>query len=159
MNQLPLRDIHLPDAVAWWPPAIGWWLLPLLIIAVYFFMRWLIKRLRYKPMNKRVQIEFAQIQQAYKQQRDQQQLVADISVLLRRSCISYKNRNSSASLTGDAWIHMLNSISAVKLPDSIAQALLSAPYRRQVDIDADELLAACGEWIEGLPKHPQEQAR
>jgi hypothetical protein len=159
MNQLPLRDIHLPEAVSWWPPAIGWWLLPLLIIAVYFFMRWLIKRIRYQPMNKRVQIEFERIQQAYKQHQDQQQLVADISVFLRRSCISYKNRISSASLTGEAWLHMMNSISTVKLPDGIAQALLSAPYRRQVEINTDELLAACSEWIKGLPKHPQEQAQ
>src|SRR5262245_54923082 len=26
-SQLPLRDIHLPGAVGWWPPAFGWWLL------------------------------------------------------------------------------------------------------------------------------------
>ena len=28
-----LRDIHLPEAVPWWPPAPGWWMLFALVIA------------------------------------------------------------------------------------------------------------------------------
>ncbi|MDP7406676.1 MAG: DUF4381 domain-containing protein, partial [SAR324 cluster bacterium] len=30
MNQDPLaalRDVHLPPAVSWWPPAPGWWII------------------------------------------------------------------------------------------------------------------------------------
>jgi len=23
----PLRPLHLPDQIGWWPPAPGWWLL------------------------------------------------------------------------------------------------------------------------------------
>ena len=25
-QQIPLRDLHLPDAISWWPLAPGWWL-------------------------------------------------------------------------------------------------------------------------------------
>ena len=32
VSQLPLRDIHLPGSVGWWPPAIGWWLLAALVL-------------------------------------------------------------------------------------------------------------------------------
>lgn len=42
--ELPLRDIHLPEAVSWWPPAIGWWLLALLMAGVVFYALWFYKR-------------------------------------------------------------------------------------------------------------------
>lgn len=43
-----LRDIHLPEAVGWWPPAPGWWLLALLLVAalVYGLLWWRRRRAR-----------------------------------------------------------------------------------------------------------------
>ena len=26
-EQIPLRDLHLPEAIGWWPLAPGWWIL------------------------------------------------------------------------------------------------------------------------------------
>ena len=42
METLPLRDIHLPDPIGWWPLAPGWWGvlgLVLLIISGIFWWR------------------------------------------------------------------------------------------------------------------------
>ena len=33
LSQLPLRDIHLPGPIGWWPPAVGWWLVAALVLA------------------------------------------------------------------------------------------------------------------------------
>lgn len=33
-----LKDIHLPEAVGWWPPAPGWWLLALLALLVFSYL-------------------------------------------------------------------------------------------------------------------------
>jgi len=35
VSQLPLRDIHLPGPVGWWPPAIGWWLVAALVLVAF----------------------------------------------------------------------------------------------------------------------------
>ena len=32
-EQIPLRDLHLPEAVGWWPLAPGWWVLIALAVA------------------------------------------------------------------------------------------------------------------------------
>ena len=32
VSQLPLRDIHLPGPIGWWPPAPGWWLVAALVL-------------------------------------------------------------------------------------------------------------------------------
>ena len=40
-EQIPLRDLHLPDVVGLWPLAPGWWVLILLAAAgvVYFLFK------------------------------------------------------------------------------------------------------------------------
>jgi len=39
-----LHDIHMPEAIGWWPPAPGWWLLLGLVFisiaALFFYRRW-----------------------------------------------------------------------------------------------------------------------
>jgi hypothetical protein len=48
-SQLPLRDIHLPDAVPFWPPAPGWWLLAAVVVGVLVVLgvrRWLHRQQR-----------------------------------------------------------------------------------------------------------------
>ena len=31
-NALPLRDLHLPEAIGWWPLAPGWWVLLAMLV-------------------------------------------------------------------------------------------------------------------------------
>ena len=40
-EQLPLRDLHLPDAIGWWPLATGWWILLGLAFAMLLVWTWL----------------------------------------------------------------------------------------------------------------------
>ena len=38
-QQIPLRDLHLPEAISWWPLAPGWWLLIAFAVAACLLLR------------------------------------------------------------------------------------------------------------------------
>lgn len=155
MNQLPLRDIHLPEAVSWWPPAIGWWLLLIILLSLFFIIPRLIKRIKYKPVNKIIKIEFSKIENSYKQHKDQTRLAQDISVLLRRTCMSYQPREEVASLTGKDWVTQLNNMTDRPcFSDQLGSALFNAPYQKQSQFNSDELITSCKNWINQLPRSP-----
>jgi len=51
-NTDSLRDIHLPDAISWWTPAIGWWILLALVIAAFIVLPKIYRRMTYTSLNK-----------------------------------------------------------------------------------------------------------
>jgi len=153
VDQLPLRDIHLPPAVSWWPPAPGWWALLILLVLLLVVARLLWQRWRHKPLNKLALQELQAIQDAYDKHGDSQQLLQAISILLRRTCMSYVSRQQAASLTGDAWIRQLNQLGqGDTFSDQLGRQLATGPYSRQPDIDVDVLLASSRQWLQGLPR-------
>ena len=94
---LPLRDIHLPEPVSWWPPAPGWWLL-LILSAVIITGIVVFKRVRKRRLLKRTALaELAMIRQQYHENHDRIALVKALSALMRRASISFYQRSSSAS--------------------------------------------------------------
>lgn len=159
MNELPLRDIHLPEPVSWWPLATGWWLLLGLLVVMAllpFVMRYL-RRRRSRPDYKRQALEmFRSIRQSEATNSVQQ--LRDISQLLRRVALSYLPRQQVASLTGQEWIAQLNQLVSETIFDEEDTTLISqASYRPQVDFDRGALLDRCEQWIKRLPAKPAER--
>ncbi len=152
---LPLRDIHLPEPISWWPPAPGWWMLLaaaiLLVITIYLFA-WFRKRRRLK---RTVLAELAMIQQRYQEHPDALQLVKKLSTLMRRASISFYPRKDTASLTGNAWLQYLDKTSEIPAFEyGAGEILATAPYlphNSRVDVNADELIAICEQWLENQP--------
>ena len=157
MNELPLHDIHLPAAVSAWPPAIGWWILPLLILGlafgVYHFIQYRKQRKKQIAYKKLAVNELHKIKQQYVDSNNSIALLRAVSTLLRRIGLSYLPRENIASLTGEQWIDTLNSLSSQNFIDhELSQLLAHAPYQKTADFDQQQLLDTCESWINGLPE-------
>ena len=158
-TDLPLRDIHLPDAISWWPPAPGWWILlgMLVVSAVSVYLLrafYLSRRVKRSALE-----ELESIRHQYEQTRNQKQLAEQLSILMRRASISFHPRSEAASLTGTNWLDYLDSTS--KQPgfnQEAGQLLISAPYlpadhaiSNETASNADALLSLCENWLRAQP--------
>lgn len=157
MNKPDLRDIHLPDAVSWWPPAAGWWLLALLLIVIILITPRILKYIKSKPLNKLALTEFRKIELSFQTHQCNTQLAQDISILLRRICLSYKPREEAASLTGKDWLDYLNGMTENNyFSEQLGDIIFHAPYQKQSQFDSKELISSCKNWIEHLPRRMAE---
>jgi hypothetical protein len=154
MNELPLRDIHLPDASLWWPPAIGWWFLPLGLVLIAFYLPKLVRWLKQKPVKKLSLRELKRIRSDLKSNRNEHQALQELSVLLRRTVMSYCGRNSSASLTGASWVQQLQQLSVENYFSAEQSDWLSyGQYQPAAKCEVKALMRSCENWIRALPRN------
>ena len=153
-NALPLRDIHLPEPIGWWPPALGWWILAILVVLTIGLCLWLIKRITRKTAIKSAKKLLLQIQQDTNL--DEHAKLTQISILIRRTAISLYPREQVASLTGNAWLEFLDtSIQDTRFSQGCGQVLIDGPYRQPTAIDLDALINLCRHWLKSVKgRHP-----
>jgi len=144
---LPLRDIHLPDPVSWWPPALGWWLvvglaLLLVVVAAWWWRRWLggrYRRLALRELERLGQLPLSE-------------QPAALSLLLRQAALCHFPRPDCAGLYGEAWLEFLDrSFKDQPFSQGVGRCLLDAPYRPGSPVDSHELLSLCRRWLKRLP--------
>ena len=145
---LPLRDLHLPDAVGWWPLAPGWWFLFAILVAltVYALYR-AYRRYRRNAPRRYALGQLARFESEYLEHRNPVVLGKQLSELLRRGMLAYADREEVAGLTGEAWLEWLDR--DMPLPyfhTEGGKSLLALPYRDPAgdfsDVDIDALISA-----------------
>jgi len=147
-TQLPLKDIHLPEAIGWWPPAIGWWLLTILIPLLIAVLYWFYKRLTRKTVIKTAKKNLATIKE--NPALDNNQKLRELSMLVRRVAITVSPRTEAASLTGRQWLEFLDkSLTDAPFSEGCGQLLADAPYRNTLptELEISQLISLCEDWL------------
>jgi hypothetical protein len=145
---LPLRDLHLPEPIGWWPLAPGWWVVLALLAGALGYLAWRWYRAWVFNAPRRFALrELARIEAEYLEHRDPVVLGKQLSELLRRGMLAYAPRADIAGLTGEDWLAWLDSGMPVPyFHTEGGKSLLTLPYRDPQgdfsDIDVGALLAA-----------------
>lgn len=150
-SQIPLRDLHLPPEIGWWPLAPGWWVL-LALLALG--LGWLLYRslIRWRAgMPRRAALRaLAVLDKEYRVDGDVNHFGKQLSELLRRGMLAYAPRAEVAGLTGERWLQWLDQgMSKKEFSEGPGRTLESLPYRNpelgDQGVDVEGLLKAVRE--------------
>ena len=166
ITDIPIRGIHLPEAIGWWPPAIGWWMLIislLLFVVCAALFKVIYTRRRFK---RSAQSGFNKVVADYQQIMDPIIYVQNLSVYLRQTAMHFYSREHVASLTGSKWLQFLDQTKKVdkeknlsaqfetKFQSEVGQLLLTTPYNPNTSIDpklVEQLTRLVELWVAALP--------
>jgi hypothetical protein len=162
-SQLPLRDIHLPGAIGFWPPALGWWLVAALVLAglalaaVYY----------YRGRHRRVALRsLKRVRAALEQGAEPVACLQMLSTVLRRFAMTTARAERAVhaagtvpGLIGEGWLKYLDSRwQRHEFVKGLGRELLAAPYGRPNSIErgtALELTGLCTAWLTAQPRTAQ----
>lgn len=147
-SQLPLRDIHLPMPVGWWPLAYGWWILIGIVFAGLLFAAWRYRR----QFRERAAIRgLKTVARSLADGGSPAECIQRISMILRRFAMSVAAQKPVAGLTGDAWLEFLDSRWARdEFSAGIGRVLIFGPYappERVGAADVGALNELCIDWV------------
>jgi len=162
LNQL--RDIHLPDAVGWWPPAPGWWLLSGLLllsaVALFHWRRQIQPRHRSRRLlRQQIDREMSRISQDYQDKKDAAAACSQLSSLMRRVALHCFPHASVAGLQGEAWLRFLDQQAWIGpgFSDTEAGVLLTqGAYQDHAAGDISALITQCSAWIDVVLKQVEQ---
>ncbi len=138
-----LRDVILPPAPGFWPPAMGWWILLLLVIvvlcgAVYLY-RYIYSRQKRFDLVKQMD-GLARLPAP--------QAIVELSILMRRIAITRFQHNMVAGLSGEEWLKFLDESGHTNdFTHGPGRALVSAPYATVPLEYPESLFAVCRNWV------------
>lgn len=129
-EQIPLRDLHLPEAIGWWPLAPGWWVvIALAAVGLIFLVRRFLRTRARGAARRYALLQLKELTAEFEQHRDAVAFSSALSALLRRTMLAYAPRHEVAGLTGDEWLQWLDKdLDQPRFQSEAGRKLLELPY-------------------------------
>ena len=153
-----LADIHLPEPVSYWPPAIGWWILAaIFLVLLVILFRTLAGKQRQKKICQYALSELQRCYDRYSQvngsSTDQNKLdyVNQFNTVIRRVALVHYPQANAASLDGTSWVDFIRQKGESSLmTDDIVRALKYGRFQTKCNVDVDAMQSFGNQWIESL---------
>ena len=144
-----LRDIHLPETGGLWPPAPGWWVLAILLIAVLAALVWLFIRRRQR--NRWFRSARAELARLERSAATTPAWFTQLNTLLKQAARERYPEQHPDALTGDAWVEFLLKTAPKDRVASrpVAEALVHSAWRPEVSTKPADALAFARLWLGG----------
>jgi hypothetical protein len=153
-TDLPLRDIHLPAPVSWWPLAPGWWVSLALLLVSGVLLAWWWRGAPTRRARRAALDELAAIESDFARHNDGHACAKALSRLLRRLALLAGDVRAARS-SGASLQSVLAGLHKTPLPPELLELVREAPYSpaAAAAIDAQRYRAATDTlrlWLRGL---------
>lgn len=141
-----LRDIHLPDPGGFWPPAPGWWILAIIVLALLTVLGvWLWRRRR---RNRWIHYAWIELDALRANAQRDSRWFGHLNALLKRCARERYPERQPDSLSGDAWAEFLLE-TRQQLDSQEVHGMVAAAWQAQPTIKPDTALAIARDWLRG----------
>ena len=144
-----LRDIHLPETGGFWPPAPGWWILAVLLIAALAALIWLI--LKRRKRNRWLRLARAELARLERSASPDSAWFTQLNTLLKQAARERYPDQHPEVLTGEAWVEFLLETQPGDRMNArpVAEALVYSAWRPEVSVEPAEALTFARSWLGG----------
>jgi HAMP domain-containing protein len=137
-----LKPLHNPEAISWWPPAPGWWVLLAIAALAAALFSWF----RYQRRLQRHALR--ELEQLQAQNLTASQMANQVNQLLKRYALVCYPRAEVAGLSGKNWLRFLKKSSDDHMFLRAGKLLLDTPYQRKAKRgDERALFDFAADWI------------
>ena len=143
-----LKDIQPPTASDWWLITPVYLVTICAIIAIAALIWLLIRQRRVYRLASLAEQDLQRIRSTYKRDRDTRELSVQLAKWLKQVALLAFPARQLESFTGEAWLKFLDeSIGGDSFTSGRGKVFGNAVYRKQVNVDAGQLVELCEQWL------------